>query len=182
MNSFKKLTKNLMICLGLKVPSAKDCLKSIKRRMDAVGHDLAVTPGKRVYKTKDANFVFITSDKEKGLLVQHVFGEGRDVSEIYVDYLGKIKSIARSYKKGTVADPDNGVTKYTDIVNFVHKTTPLKTVEYAPKKNKPYFVQVSKDEMGHVLEESRFMSEHKTYKFPVRKPVSNVYLPPLNLL
>lgn len=182
MNSFKKLTKNLMICLGLKVPSAKDCLKKIKLNMDAVGHDLAASPGKRIYKTKDANFVFITSDKDEGLVVQHVFGDGRDVSEIYVDYVGKLKSISRHYKKGTTSDPDIGVTKYTDVVRFVHKTTPQKTYDYTPKKNKPYFVEVKKDEKGHVLEKTCYVSEHKPYRSPIRKQVSSVLLPPLNIL
>ena len=172
----KKVQLTLLQPLRLYKPTFRDCMKMMKVATDAVGPDLAKTPGQRVFNTKDADFIQMGLNENKELVINHVFGTGHDVPEIYIDYLGKIKSIVRRYIKGTPKDK-NGVTKETVITKYIHKINTPKVIEQKPSKNKPYKTEIRKDKEGHVLQDEYYLNYRNPKKYtPVKRKETPDYL------
>ncbi len=125
----KEVQLYLLQPLGLYQPTLRDCMKNLKLKLGAVGPDLGKSVGKRCFMMKDWNFLTMESNKRGELEINQIFAEGRDVPEVYCDYIGNVKSIVRRYIK---SPEKKGVTKETVITEYAHKATALSEIEQIP--------------------------------------------------
>ena len=163
----KYFQMNILQPVGLYKPTFRDCMKNTKLKLGAVGPDLACTPGERVFQTKDSDFITMATTKDGNLSINRDIVEWHDVPELYVDYIGKVKSILRKYIKKPEGKK-NKVVKETVLTEYVHKSTIPSVTEQKPSKTKPFRIEIYKDREGRVIKKSSYTSDYKN------KPNENI--------
>ncbi len=116
-----KIIKNT---LSGKPMSLQQGLSRVKKRMGAIGEDLAKTPGVRIYMTKGGDRIYIKSDP-KGIEVQKILSKQSLKAQHYNHYVGTLAGVKREYNSRNLSSQIRRFQTFMTISIFRPKNTAL---------------------------------------------------------